>query len=278
MITHNFLLIKYMSLLFVLVLLGVGCEQNEPSGEPSNNAEAGMSASAGDENRINEGTITAGETTMAGETNMAGEINVAGETGMIGETNNAGDMSNSGTEADPECQTRCGFRWCGDDGCGGVCGPCSDEMSCVSGPWPELPIQGHTCQPDSYPGDESSAVCPPNLDELGKVPGAIIPDVGLVKCSDSYPVNHRGMCADKVTITYQINVDCAPCITYVNQVLADLNEEFASQGLKIYVIFDKAEECSNVRLFSPRTEGIEYLIDIRLGVTMVFEQEAKDQP
>ena len=78
------------------------------------------------------------------------------------------------------------------------------------------------------------------------------------------------MCAHKVTITYQINVDCAPCITYVNQVLAQLNEEFADRGLQIYVIFDKAEECGDINFFSPRTEGIEYLIDIRHGVSFIF--------
>ena len=106
---------------------------------------------------------------------------------------------------------------------------------------------------------------------MGNEIGDVVPEVALVSCSDFFPVNHRSMCANTVSIIYQINVDCAPCISYVNTVLGPLQEEFGTEGVEFYVAFRNAHECDTQRYFrnGAAEVNLTYLA-IRHGYTHLF--------
>lgn len=170
------------------------------------------------------------------------------------------------------CTPSCYNRFCGDDGCGGTCGAeCATGETCSTlTSWNNVPIGVRLCEPASYP---TSAACPPADADRGTDVGDVVPNTSLVDC-EGHAVNLRGTCTDPVSIIYQINVDCAPCIEYVNTVLSGLKAEFGD-AVELYVVFDGMSECST-RTFFTGAEDIHFLVQGNFALTYIFGTGGKD--
>lgn len=169
------------------------------------------------------------------------------------------------------CTPSCYNRFCGSDGCGGTCGECSSGDTCNTIPlWSHPSFHMQLCEPASY---ATSAMCPPSEASQGTDAGSIVPNTQLVDC-DSHAVNLRGLCTNAVSIVYQINVDCAPCIDYVNTVLGGLKDEFGD-AVDIYVVFDGLTECSTRSFFTHR-DDMNFLVQGTFALTYIFGTGGKD--
>jgi hypothetical protein len=171
----------------------------------------------------------------------------------------------------PDCTPQCFRNTCGGDGCGGTCGQCGDGASCVTYQRHSSTSSFKLCEADAYDQNESSLACPPELSEMGNEIGDIVPEVALLECGTDFPINHLGMCSNTLSIAYQINVDCGPCIGYVNSVLGPLQEEFGSRGVQFYVVYDEPDECDTGRYFRDGAEEIKYVFaPLRFAYAYLF--------
>ncbi|MFK8003961.1 MAG: hypothetical protein AB8H86_30635 [Polyangiales bacterium] len=179
-------------------------------------------------------------------------------------------------EVDDGCTPSCLLRSCGDDRCGGTCGDCVSGTECGNHEWFDLPhLDLYLCEP-AVRDFGASTVCPPDETAVGVEPGNIAADAQLLECGSNFPVNHRGMCAEPVSIVYQINIDCAPCIAYVNQVLGPLQQEFAAQGVQFYIVFDEPSECDDAGFFGAAAEGLRFLYQENHNITRIFGTGGRD--
>ena len=183
-----------------------------------------------------------------------------------------GESCNQSGQCEPpanDCEPRCGQHSCGDNGCGGTCGECAGDSTCdvLAG----NRLRGRACHAPEYAADNNSTSCPPDESRFGIEPGDVVPETALVTCEGHFPVNHRGMCSNNLSLTYQLNVDCAPCVRYVNEVLGPLQEAYGEQGLKTYVVYDDPAECSTMRLFRNYADQLEFVYQpSRFGYSLIF--------
>jgi len=202
------------------------------------------------------------------ETTECGSDGCGGLCGVCGDGSSC-DERGQCQDAPAGCRPNCQRNSCGDDGCGGVCGTCVDGAECV--PLAGQRIPGRACSWDEYPADTASEMCPPDASRYGIEPGDIVPEAPLLYCGSHQPINHRGMCANTLTLTYQLNVDCAPCMMYVNEVLGPLHAQYASQGLEIYVVYDDPAECENTRYFRNDAANLQFIYQPNLfGYAFIF--------
>ena len=158
-----------------------------------------------------------------------------------------------------DCTPQCFRNTCGDDGCGGQCGDCVDGSACAVYQNHSNPSSFKLCEADSYTLNDLSPSCPPDVSDMGTDVGDVVPEVALLECDTDYPVNHLGMCGHTLSIVYQINVNCGPCIGYVNSVLGPLQAEFSADGVQFYVVYTQAQECETQRYFRDGAEQISYV-------------------
>lgn len=159
----------------------------------------------------------------------------------------------------PDCTPQCFRNTCGDDGCGGQCGQCIEGASCTAYESHRNTSRFTLCEADEYELNNALEVCPPSSEDMGSEVGDVVPEIALLECGSFFPVNHRGMCGHSVSITYQINVNCGPCIGYVNSVLGPLQNEFGSDGVQFYVVYTGADECDTSRYFRDGAEHIKFV-------------------
>lgn len=145
------------------------------------------------------------------------------------------------------CTPRCGFGTCGDDGCGGSCGTCAGASTCEGiTPYPGgIPVTRKMCVPAAYP---TSDLCPPPAEDQGKNVGQVVPDFPLTSCDSGEPINIRGLCTNEKTIVLRVNIDCAPCIEFVNSTILTIQQEFGD-SLKVYIALGSASECADHNYF-----------------------------
>jgi hypothetical protein len=193
--------------------------------------------------------------------------------GLCGSCDDGLSCSDAGQCETPalDCTPQCFRNTCGDDGCGGQCGDCVDGSACAVYQNHSNPSAFKLCEAESYDLNDESPSCPPEVSEMGNELGDVVPEVALLECGSDFPINHRGMCGNILSITYQINVDCGPCIGYVNAVLGPLQEEFGPHGVQFYVVYDEPDECDTGRYFRDGAEEIKYVFaPLRFAYSHLF--------
>lgn len=144
------------------------------------------------------------------------------------------------------CTPTCRSRSCGDDGCGGTCGTCAGGSSCT-GVEPPPGVVGNTrylCEPASWP---TSTMCPPTGTQ-GTAVGQVVPEMPITECGTGTPVNFRGVCTQERTIFVRVNIDCVTCIYFVNDIIAEVADEFPD--VPVYIVLSSDSECSDHDYFT----------------------------
>lgn len=253
----------------------VACEADEPivfDGGPGGGIDVGPAADAGPGTDVGPGG-DAGTCNPICETRTCGNDGCGGECGTCGGGESCRDDGVCVVVEDG-CEPSCFQKLCGDDGCGGSCGECATGSGCESEPWHRSPsVSRRFCAPPTRDFG-SSAVCPPT-EVAGSDPGMVVLDAQVLECGTNFPVNHRGMCAEPVSLVYQINVDCAPCVAYVNTVLGPLQEEYGSD-LQVYVVFDEPGECGDVGFFGSTTTNVRFMYQPPFEIAGIFGTGGKD--
>ena len=187
------------------------------------------------------------------------ECSLNGECGTCGDGEYCNE-ANRCIQIPEECTPRCHFGPCGPDGCGSTCGECAEGTTCTEDRNGRDNRLRRICRPDDI-NESTSSMCPPDpaTTPVGIEPGDVVPDAALHECGSDYPINQWGLCEDIISITYQINVDCAPCFGWVNQVLIPLQNEYADAGLRTYIVFREPDECDDIRWFRDAPETMRYL-------------------
>lgn len=120
----------------------------------------------------------------------------------------------------PGCMPQCDGRFCGPDGCGGVCGVCANDDVCD-----EL----GQCVPQGSP------LCPPTGSE-GTSPGSVAPDLDFPLLGGGSS-SVRDTCANRTTLIYFFAEWCGYCRTWMRDDAVNLANELSGDDFQLIIYY-----------------------------------------